>query len=207
MRHTLVLLFLLIAGCSTGYHLNPSIEPPELVSLVPLPPYRGISSGRNLKLELLMCVTKEGTVRDVQCLNSSGNPEWDSLALQSVRGWRFTPPRRNGELTDLWIRQAVTVEFQEPVLMVLGEVSATNERSADSLFQLLDSGFDFGSLLTQSVPAVRDLQVSVLGTVDVTQYPPRVREALERLRVGEITRPVRVGDRYFIYKRLSKRTS
>jgi len=207
MRQTLVLLLILMAGCSTSYQVSPSLEPPELVSLVPLPPYRGISFGQNLKLDLVMLVTKEGIVRDVQCLNSSGNSEWDSLALRSVRGWRFTSPRRNGEPTDLWIRQSVTVEFQEPVMMVLGEVSSTSERFADSLFQLLDSGVDFGALLAQPSTSVPQLQVNILGTVDVTQYPPRVREALQRLRIGDITHPVRVGERYFIYKRLSKGTS
>jgi parvulin-like peptidyl-prolyl isomerase len=42
-----------------------------------------------------------------------------------------------------------------------------------------------------------------LGAVDITLYPVQVREALEQLRENEISRPIKVGDRYVIYKRFS----
>lgn len=207
MKHMLVLLFFLVAGCSASHEINSSVEPPELVSLVPLPPYRGLSFQQNIKLDLVICVGKDGTVKDVKCLSSSGNSDWDTLAIRSVKGWRFTPPRRNGEPTDLWIRQSVTVEFQEPIMMALGEVSSGSQHFADSLFQMLVNGTEFNELATQPAPAFPEVRVNMLGTVDITQYPPRLREALTKLRVGDITHPVKIGDRYFIYKRLKKETS
>lgn len=207
MKHTLVLLLLLMAGCTAGHELSSSVEAPELVSLVPLPPYHGLSFQQSIKLDLMICVGKDGIVRDVRCLNSSNSPDWDTLAMRSVKGWRFTPPRRNGEPTDLWIRQSVTVEFQEPIMMSLGEVSSGSQQYADSVFQVLVRGTEFNDLASQQQFVFPDVRVSVLGTVDITQYPPRVREALTKLRVGECTHPVKVGDRYFVYKRLKKEPS
>jgi parvulin-like peptidyl-prolyl isomerase len=43
-----------------------------------------------------------------------------------------------------------------------------------------------------------------LGTVDIRTYVPRVRESLRYLHEGEYTGPIRVGDKYVIYKRVKK---
>jgi len=40
-----------------------------------------------------------------------------------------------------------------------------------------------------------------LGTIDIVMYPKHVRDELRKLDVNEITRPLRLGADYIIYKR------
>ncbi len=207
MKRILLFLLILLVGCATVPENEQSLVPPELVSLSPLPPYRAASFRQNLRLEILMYVSKTGTVEDAQLVGTSGDPEWDSLAVKSVREWRFTPPRRNGVPTDLWIHQQVTVQFQEPVLMALAEIVCATQQQGDSLYELLQKGADFAALARQTGGSPSSADGGALGTVDISLYPPHVREALRKLGVGDLTRPIRIGEKYVIFRRLPKQVS
>ncbi len=206
-RIMLLLLLSLLIGCGTGTETESSIVPPELVTLSPLPPYRAPSVRPSIKLDMLILVTKEGLVEDAKLQGSSGDPEWDSLALKAVRQWQFTPPTRNGQPTDLWIRQQVTVQFQEPILLTLAEIICSTQQDGDTLYQMLEQGADFAALARQTGRSPSNAPDGYLGTVDISLYPPQVREALRSLSVGETTKPIRLGAKYVIFKRMSSPAS
>ena len=207
MKHALILLFVLFAGCGTAIQIDRSLEPPELVSLAPLPPFRSFSFHDVLRIEVLLYVKKDGTVEDARFVGTSGDPDWDSLALQAIRRWRFTAARRDGEPTELWIHQQVRVQFQDPILMTLAELVSPDQRHADSLYELLTNGADFGTLAAQSRRTSPSDSNVLLSTVDITLFPTHVREALRKLVEGGFTTPLRVGDKYIIYKRFKKPVS
>jgi len=207
MQRILLLSLILFVGCATVPQTEQAVVAPELISLAPLPPYRGTTFRQNLRLEILMYVTKTGTVEDAQLQGTSGDPQWDSLALKAVRDWRFTAPKRNGIPTDLWIHQVVTVQFQEPVLMVLAEIVCGSQHQGDSLYAMLEQGADFATLARQAGGSLSSANGGSLGTVDISLYPPQVREALRKLSVGDLTHPIRIGDKFTIFKRLPKQVS
>jgi TonB family protein len=181
-----------------------STEPPELVRMTPLPPISTVIPQGGLRLTVMLHVLRDGTVSEVRMVESSGVPQWDSLALKSIRGWRFTPARRNGEPVDLWIRQPVAVRPQEATILSLGEIVCATMREADSLYLLLEDGANFDTLARRSSIAPSRGEGGFLGAVDIAVYPQHVREELQKLSQGDITPPLKIGDRYVIFKRYRK---
>ncbi len=192
----LLVTLLTLAGCAITEQAEVPPIHVELISMTQLPPLKTTAYAGGMKFNLLLHVMKDGTVEHVKMLQSSGDAEWDSLALQSVRQWRFAVPRRNGEPTDVWLRQLVVVQVQVPLVMTIGEVGSADLREADSLYALLEKGTALDTLFRQS-----------LKTINVMTYPQHIREELKELREGEFTRPLRVGGTYIIYKRFPRGAS
>ncbi len=206
MKRLMIVWLVLLWGCATTEDVGQSLTRPELVSLTPLPPRRAPRIEQGLKLDVVMHVTKEGTVDEAQFRGSSGDPTWDSLAVEAIKNWKFVSARRNGIPVDVWIRQQVTVEFQEPVYMVLSELICSNLREADSVLALLREGADFLLLAKQSGGRLLGGEPGLQQGIDLAVFPPAVSTELRRLREGDMTRPIRVGDKYIIYMRVKKGT-
>lgn len=190
-----------LIGCGTVRQAGGPVEPPELIKMTPLPTISSTIPWTGLKLILMLHVMKDGTVGDVRMVESSGIPEWDTLAIQSIRQWQFLPGRYEGTPADLWIRQPVVVKPREAATLTLGEIVSETREGADSLHAMLERGEEFESLATRYSIAPSRAQGGFLGTVDIAIYPQHVRNELQRLRQGEYTPPIRVGDRYYIYRR------
>lgn len=203
MKYLVAFFLVGLIGCSTPYEVTHDIEPPELISYAPLPMVQSLPANRVLKLKVLICVKEDGTVEHARLVSSSGDASWDSLAERSIKQWRYAPPMRNGTPTDVWVHQTIVVQFDDPILMSLSSLSAYNQSQADSLYALLKRGTDFEALVQQFAAGSHERGGS-LGMVDIRTYAPRVREALRDLREGEYTNPIRVGDKYVIYKRVKK---
>jgi TonB family protein len=183
-------VILLLAGCAVSRQAEVSSPTLELVSMTPLPPVKSIPLLGGVKMNLLLHVRQDGTVEYAKLLETTGDQEWDSLAIQSVRQWRFAPPQREGAPSDVWVRQLVVVQIQKPIMMTIAELEVPTLQEADSVHALLEKGTPPESIFKQPPK-----------TVDITIYPARVRDALKNLRENEFTRPVHVGTAYRIYKR------
>ena len=83
----------------------------------------------------------------------------------------------------------------------LAEIILASKQQADSVYLLLKGGADFDSLARHSSVAESRQYGGALGAVDIAVYPQNVRIELQRLTQGEITPPLRIGDRYAIFKR------
>ncbi len=184
---------LLLAGCGVTQEVAGPIERVELVSMTPLPPITLGSHQRGTTLNVLIHILPDGTVEDARMLRSSGDVEWDSLALQSMRQWRYVPYRRDSVPIGVWFRQQVVLKIQEPIIWTIGELVSSSPYEADSLYGLLEKGTDLDSLFRRAI-----------GTFDIARYPKNVRDALSRLDPGECTSPLRRGKEYVIYKRFEQ---
>jgi TonB family protein len=189
----LVIAFLLFTGCRITHEAMVPAERVELISTTSLPRITLSSYRSGLRLNVLMHIREDGTVENVKMLGSSGDAEWDSLAMLSMKQWRYAPFRRAGAPVDLWFRQVVVVQIQDPVVLTIGEIVSPSLHEADSLHALLKKGTNMDSLFRRA-----------LGTFDLGGYPRNVREALKRLDPGEHTSPLRRGEEYVIYKRFEK---
>lgn len=156
-----------------------------------------------MRFNVKILVLKDGTVGDVKLLESSGDAEWDSLALHSIMKWQFVPARADGRPMDVWVRQPLVVQLRDPIIRVLAGLVSATEHEADSLYSLVEHGMDFDSLLRQAVQ-VSGERGRALGAVDISVYAPPLRDELLRLREGEVSRPLRFGDGFILYKRLKK---
>ena len=204
IKYLIAFLLAGLLGCGPSSEISRDIEPPELISYVPLPPFHVVPGNRALRLRITMCVREDGTVEHARFVQSSGDPDWDSLAVRTITQWRYAPPLRNGVPTDVWVNQQIVVQFDEPILMSLLQLSSPNKSQADSLYALLQNGADFETLVKEFAGAFPNQRGGFLGTVDIRTCAPRIREALKELHEGDITRPLRSGDNYVIYKRLKK---
>ena len=179
-----------LAGCGVSQQTEQMPEQLEFITLTQLPPLTLDRNLFGLKMNLLLHVKQDGMIDNVRMLGSSGDPVWDSLALQSVRQWRCAPPLRNGVPADVWVRQLVIVQVQTPMPMTIGQLTAPTKEGADSLYELVSKGVEFDHLFAPD-----------LRTIDVNIYPGRVREQLKRLKENEVTPPLRLGSQYLIFKR------
>ncbi len=196
-------LIAVLFGCaSTERSVVPS-EQPELVSMVPFPTFTSSYATGGLRLSVLLHVMEDGRINEVKMLGSSGSAAWDSSAIQSIKQWRFTVPHRNGVPVDTWFRQAIVVQFQEPAVRVLGELAVTRQDQADSLYQLIKAGKDFEALARQASVSLHG-HCGFLGSVDLAMFPKQIRDKLQDLKVNDITTPIRVADKFIIYKRFEK---
>jgi TonB family protein len=200
---TVLFLTILLAGCSAIPQTETPIKPPELVKSARLPPILSVVPGEGMRFNVKILVLKDGTVGDVRLLESSGDAEWDSLALHSIMKWQFVPARSDGRPMDVWVRQPLVVQLRDPIIRVLAGLVSATEHEADSLYSLVEHGMDFDSLLRQAVQ-VSGERGRALGAVDISVYAPPLRDELLRLREGEVSRPLRFGDGFILYKRLKK---
>ena len=204
MKLTVVVTFVLIIGCSAARQVDVSPDQLEVVSLAPLPPLTSTSTAGGVTLDILFHILNNGTVLDARMLRSSGDVEWDSLALQSMKQWRFAVPHQDSVPADQWIRRRVIVQVQDPVVITLGEMRFPNAREADSVYALLQKGTDFDTLAKQVRGGSSAQYCRCPGAVDLSRYPRHVRDVLKRLWVNDVTHPLRLGTDYVVFKRFAE---
>ena len=199
------LSFLLLAACATTQEM-PATQP-EIISMTALPPARALSNVHQLRVNVLFHVLNDGGVAEVRILANGNNPAWEAAAADSMKRWRFSPAPGNDSGAGRWIRYTLVVRIEEPVIMNLGELTAPDKETADSLYHLLQQGLPYDSL-ARFVAADTDLAaLASPHTVDIATYPGHVRNELRQLAENGFTRPIRVGSRYVIYKRFPADTS
>lgn len=198
----LFLIVFILAGCAPLQQTEAPDTLPQLLYQVPLPAWQRSTVVQDFPLELLIRVTAEGTVGSARLLTSSGSREWDTLALAAVRQWRFAPARDGARPIPTWIRQKVRVHFEAPAMMMLREIACANQRLADSLYALLLSGVPFDSLAREYSASASREQGGLLGEVDIRAFPTHIRRPLGNLHIGEISKPLLLGENFVIYKRI-----
>jgi hypothetical protein len=201
------MLFLLcivfLAGCSSMQQMSDGTVPKLLIQ-TPLPPLPETMTRPVFELETVMFIMEDGTVGKTRMLKGSGDARWDSLALASMRQWRFTPARMDNKPIGSWFHMQSVLRYANPQLMNLAEILCTTEDEADSVYTLIEQGQSFSELaMRYSVDPSREMS-GVLGEVDINLYPENIRKPISRLSVDEYTKPMKYGDLYAIFKRLKK---
>jgi len=153
-------------------------------------------------MEVLFHVRRDGSVEEVRLVESSGDPVWDRSAADSMKQWKFALATPDTSLEAQWVRTTLIVQVQEPIVMTLGELTAGTRQEADSLYALLLQGADF-TTLAKAVRQESSNQCGwFLGAINISRYPPHIREALRSLTLNDVTAPLQIDSRYAIFKRL-----
>jgi len=196
-----MMLFLLVAGCATPQRAVAPDPKLELISMTELPPLSSPPIGFGVKLVAVFHVLPDGTTKDVTLVRPSGVPEWDRPAIDSMKQWRFTPLASSEPQVDRWLRHAVIVQVQDPVVMRLAEMAVPTQQMADSLYALLEGGADYEALGRRVSNESEGGSLKQAEAVNIARYPSHVRNALSLLRAGQVSRPIRIGLNYVIFKR------
>ena len=199
----LFLCLLFLMGCSSMQQMNDGSTPKLLIQF-PLPPFPETFTRPVFELETVLFIMEDGTVGKTRMLKGSGDPAWDSLALASMRQWRFTPARMDNKPVGSWFHMQSTLRYANPQLMNLAEILCTTEEEADTVYKAIDQGQNFNELaMRYSVDPSREMS-GMLGEVNINLYPENIRKPLSKLSIDGYTKPLNYGDLYAIFKRLKK---
>jgi TonB family protein len=202
MHRLLAMALVLLAGCAGSRDSITPAEAARILSLTTLPPLSSPSAAEGIRIDVKFLVRPDGTVSDVRLLSSGGSPEWDRAAADSMRRWTFALHDADSSMQPIWVRTSIIVQVQQPVILTLAELTAKTRQEADSLYALLSSGVAFEQLVRERSGNEAPRCTWFLGSVNIARYPARIREALERLRVNEFTRPLQIDSRYAMFLRL-----
>ena len=81
----------------------------------PQPPYPPMSRrlGEEGQVMLRVLIGADGRAVQAEIRRSSGYERLDSVALETVRTWRFVPGKRNGVPEDMWFNVPITFELRK----------------------------------------------------------------------------------------------
>ena len=104
------------ASVSNGPASAPTMdsEPKALTQSNPKPAYPLLAYKMKIqgKVILIVEVAESGSVNKVTVAESSGNELLDRSALDTVKGWKFTPARKNGVIVSQVIRVPITFSLK-----------------------------------------------------------------------------------------------
>ncbi|MCK9409614.1 MAG: TonB family protein [Bacteriovoracaceae bacterium] len=198
-----IILCTLLAACSSSQS-TADLTLPQLMYQHPLPAFPKALTTPFMRIPLEIHVSKDGSVLEVHIVNGSGVAEWDSATVASIRLWRYTPALAGEKPINIWLHQTAVVRFSEPLYMILAEIVCTRSEQADSAHQMLEQGENFADAVRIFSTSYSRTNEGRIGSVNIQSYPEAVRKILATLKMDTYTQPIVYGDRYVIFRRLSK---
>jgi len=204
MRLSILLLCMVcFVGCASMQQTD-NASVPQLLLKHPFPPIPESFSRTSFDLDVVLFILEDGSVGKARLLKGSNDASWDSLALASIKQWRFTPARSEKQPISTWFRLRTNVRYAELQIMNLAEILCTTPEEADSVYEAIEQGHDFGELaMRYSVDPSREMK-GMLGEVNINMYPEDIFKSIGKLPINAYTKPMRYGDLYVIFKRLKK---
>lgn len=203
MKSILFLFCLMyVIGCSSSKQEATLATPPILLVQHPLPAIPESVYRHYFTLEIRMLINEDGTVNRASLLKASGNDTWDSLALLSIKKWKYAPALFDNKPVAIWINQKAIIKISDPVYFSLGEILCQSGDEAAKILESLNKGSDFCELALKYSMAESNKNKGILGKVDIYRYPEEICNALKKIKANEYTQPLRFGDKYIIFKRL-----
>jgi hypothetical protein len=201
MKPLLLFFAVLLAGCAGSQQVDTYVAP-KLIDQEPFPALPSSLAMYSQDFRMKLQIGTDGSVLRVEFAHWSGNPDWDSLAVQKIRQWRFTPALYNGTPVKLWVDLHACVRCEEPILRGLAEIVLPSKEMADSVFGLLKKGEEFERIASLYSISPSRTNRGRLGEVDIHRFPDDVHGILQDLEMNEYTSPLAVGSYFCIYKRV-----
>lgn len=204
MKHIcVILLFVVVGGCASSTPPSRLEKTPQLVETTSLPPLpTSIVRKKEVTLEVKLYVADDGSVRDLIWVASSRNRDWDSLAAERIKTWKYAPASAAGRNVGVWVQQSFKVVTVDPENLLLAEIVCLDRTTADSVYAMLKAGADFEVLARRYSSSVSAEKGGYMGKVGLSLFPPEIRDRLVRLREEEFTEPLRISGDFVIYKRV-----
>lgn len=182
-----------LTGCASFNSLDSKIVPPAIIEKPSLPPPPPALAQRDFYLRMEILVGKDGSVRHVTLLKSSGDEAWDAAAMERVMEWKYSPALLDDKPIQMRIIQAARVVASPPLMMDLSELVCASSAGADSAYALLKTGASFDSVAAVFGSTVTAIRSGHIGEVDIHQYPDDIQVELCALKKGSFTHPIPLG--------------
>lgn len=202
----LSVLALTISGCAALEGLGSNVTPPTLIERTPFPKLPSNVTSNDFYLKMHLLISTDGMVKQASLENSSGDPLWDTLAIGCVLQWRYSPAMSDNKAIQMKIDQTAHVIYVPPIMMELSEIRLSNSESANQVYSDLKAGKSFDTLAVQYSIAPTKAKGGYLGKIDINRYPDDVIDALNDLKPGEFTAPLKLGVYTVIFLRAQKQT-
>ncbi len=192
----LSLLFGFFAACSGSGPRTPIEPSAHIVSYTQLPALPARLADEKKNVIVLFEIDPAGRVSSLRLVSESGSAEWDKVALDSLRQWRFAPLPA-GEPARTRLRQdTIIIRHLEPMVVFIREVSVQTKEYADSLYGLLKTNHDADSLAE-----AWGFRICEPRPIDITRLPPHVFATLNSMARFTWSPPLLVNDRYQLFQR------
>jgi TonB family protein len=201
MKSSVILICLIIlSGCSSIQQTT-NIHAPVLLIQHPFPSIPLSLSSPDHFLTADILISNSGSVLNVIMRRGSGIREWDSLAIETIRTWEYTPMSINGNPVSCWVHQKMKIRVADPIIYSLSALLLPSYRIADSIYNHLIDGLKFEevAISVSQFPSIG--KYIDMGEVNIYQYADFIRNSITSLSEGEFTKPIKYDDHYIIFKR------
>jgi TonB family protein len=193
---------IILWGCSSQKPFTKIDKEPELIKKTALTSFSGNFTDKNFELKTRLFISEEGNVSNVELLNSSGDKEWDVKAINRIKEWKYNPAILEGKPISIWFLQSIKITVFEKFKFHLAEIKCKSLLESDTIYSKIKSGVDFGSLARQYSISESSKKSGDLGLVDIQLFPEFVQSILNELKISESSKPLKVDDSYYIYKKM-----
>ena len=202
MKPSVILIYLaFLSGCSSIQQTTNNHVPVLLVQY-PFPSVPLSLAKPDVLLAADILISEDGSVTDVILGTGSGIKAWDSIAIETIHTWEYSPMRVNNNPVACWVHQKMRIRIAAPKLYSLSALLFPSYEIADSFYTYLVEGRKFEEI-ANSVSLFPTLGKYIdIGEVDIYQYSEFIRNSLTNLSEGEFTKPIKYDDHYIIFKRV-----
>ncbi|MBP3193064.1 TonB family protein [Natronogracilivirga saccharolytica] len=182
-----------LLGCTAK---REAMEPTQVTEL---PAFKSEEDKDYLELIVMFHLEEDGTIKDLQMVDSSGDVRWDSAAADSMKSWRFPSP---SDSESKIFTRTVKVDIIPAEILNIAELLFQNKSDADLIYSRLRAGKSFESFVkeTQEGETIA-IEGRLIEGVESTEYPAQVAKILVNLQEGQYSSPVELGGKYAIFKR------
>ena len=196
-----ILFSLFFLTCNPENNIFKVDKIPSVIYQEPLPPFPKEMKKQVNKLDTRLLISEEGKVLDVQILSSSANKEWDSLAIEKIKKWIFTPAILNNKPIKVWITQPIRISIKEPLILPLSEIVFDNASIAFQIYDSLLNGGDFNVFVQKYSISESKKDNGYIVLINIRNLDPEIQNSLEKLEENEFTKPIIYKGKYTIFKR------
>ena len=197
----LILFLIFFLTCNPENNIFKVDKIPSVIYQEPLPPFPKEMRKQVNKLDTRLLISEEGKVLDAQILSSSSNKEWDSLAIEKIKKWIFTPAILNNKPIKIWITQPIRISIKEPLFLPLFEIVFDNATIAFQIYDSLINGADFDIFVNKYSISESKKDNGYIGLINIRNLDPEIQKYLEKLEENEFTKPIIYKGKYTIFKR------
>jgi len=191
----------ILAGCSSTRHLEEFSSVPKLIKQESLPAMPASISSSSLNVEIQMQIDEDGGVNQAHLRNGSGDTAWDSLAVQTIKKWKYDQAPTGDKPVKTWIVQHTVVTPADPFFLSFAEIVCDTHEKAINILDQLKQGTTFGLLAVDYSSAPSKNHGGGVGNVDVNSYQGSISSILKKLEIGQYTEPLVYGNKFVIFKR------
>jgi len=202
MKPYIILICLVIlTGCSSVKQTTINHAPVLLVQH-PFPSVPLSLAKPEVLLAADSLISEDGSVANVKLRTGSGIKAWDSIAVETIRTWEYSPMQVNNNPVACWVHQKMRIRIAEPIIYSLSALLFPSYEIADSFYTYLVEGRKFEEIANSVTHSPSLGQYIDIGKVDIYQYSDFIRNSLTNLSEGDFTKPIKYDDHYIIFKRV-----